>query len=813
MNKIIVTLYIFFTWSILPVYGQRSKKSEIVTERHLNGLKALVLVFEGEGLNEILVAKYGFFDNGLKSFIESYNNNQKDGKCLYWYSDGNQAKEVFYKDNKRDGQYKEWYQDGNKYIVANYIDDKRNGNYEEWYDDGNKYIFTNYVNDKRDGQYKEWYQDGKKYVVANYVNDKRDGNYAEWNYDGELIKKGNYNGNLKHGTWTVKNKDGTKFTSIYKNDILNGKATSFYANGNKSQEGVYKDGDKHNAWLFFNEDGTKNYEWVFPDDLCTTFHNNGKKEKYGLVKNRQWEGLVTEWDETGKKISEGNYVNGKLEGLRTIWGETGMRILSTYIRGELNGKIEIWYGNGTKKMEGYYENDQKNGLFSYYNLDGKIEKEIDFYENVINDSTQWTYHDNGNISTKEINFSDGSKIYNSWHNNGSMHMEKNYNRLGEEYGKRIAYNEDGSMEIGKYMIWKDSMTMYDAIRLGFWQPTEKEKTVYEKIKKEKKIEEKRIREEERLALQTKLEGVRENISRLNKKIDSLLISQNKIFNDTKEYFEDQAFKIYNDYQSALKKRIDKWNNLNKKDKKKWSKKNKKHTPSLVAFGENVVSEELFYLVKKIRRISDKDDLLKHLKFLESMSLNKRKVRRDWESNQNPKKKIKTNPSLKGQVVSERGNPIRAAIITLYQIGSIQNHSKTYKTKLDGNFNFQKCSNAAYRLDINSGNQSQRKYVIMNNDVNLGKINLVYNREDILRHNFLLMSSIIDYVSPMKLELEHGEIVDDLLYIYERNILGEWYGLNKSMESINNERDEMMNTIVDYERKLSELKKEDRIENN
>ena len=59
------------------MFGQSSvepKRNEVVSERHSNGLKKLVLVFEGEGLDEVLVAKYGFYNDGLKSYIKNYNN-------------------------------------------------------------------------------------------------------------------------------------------------------------------------------------------------------------------------------------------------------------------------------------------------------------------------------------------------------------------------------------------------------------------------------------------------------------------------------------------------------------------------------------------------------------------------------------------------------------------------------------------------------------------------------------------------------------------------------------------------------------------
>ena len=97
-------------------FSQRllKEKNEIITERHDNGLKKLVLVFEGTGINETLIGKYGFYDDGLKQFIELYKNNKKHGKSLYWYENGNKKKEGTFKDGEWDGKWTEWYENGNK---------------------------------------------------------------------------------------------------------------------------------------------------------------------------------------------------------------------------------------------------------------------------------------------------------------------------------------------------------------------------------------------------------------------------------------------------------------------------------------------------------------------------------------------------------------------------------------------------------------------------------------------------------------------------------------------------------------------------
>ena len=82
-------LYIVLLFGVC--FGQSKSepiRNEVITERHDNGLKKLVLVYEGQGINESLTAKYGFYDNGLKAFIETYKNNIRDGQSVEWYENG-----------------------------------------------------------------------------------------------------------------------------------------------------------------------------------------------------------------------------------------------------------------------------------------------------------------------------------------------------------------------------------------------------------------------------------------------------------------------------------------------------------------------------------------------------------------------------------------------------------------------------------------------------------------------------------------------------------------------------------------------------
>jgi len=129
-------------------FSQRQEKNEIITERHDNGLKKLVLVFEGTGINETLIGRYGFYDTGVKHFVELYKNNKKHGKSIYWYKNGQKKEEVTYKNVKLDGLWTSWYKNGQKRIEGIYKDGKKDGIWTAWYDDGQKMSESTLRNDR-----------------------------------------------------------------------------------------------------------------------------------------------------------------------------------------------------------------------------------------------------------------------------------------------------------------------------------------------------------------------------------------------------------------------------------------------------------------------------------------------------------------------------------------------------------------------------------------------------------------------------------------------------------------------------------------
>jgi len=138
---------------------KKPERNEIVSERHPNGLKKVVSVFEGTGINEVLVGRYGFYESGLRSSIILYKNNEFDGLCTWWYESGQKVSEITYKGGEVDGFFTSWYENGRKSFEGTYKDGKRDGLCIWWYENGQKKEETTYKFGKEISK-KEWNEDG-----------------------------------------------------------------------------------------------------------------------------------------------------------------------------------------------------------------------------------------------------------------------------------------------------------------------------------------------------------------------------------------------------------------------------------------------------------------------------------------------------------------------------------------------------------------------------------------------------------------------------------------------------------------------------
>ena len=408
--KIIYKLQFFFICGYL--FSQEKTPSvqdqitnEVVVERHSNGVKKIVNVYRGKGVNEVMIAKYGFFDSGIKNFVSNYNDNKQNGLYTRWNADGIKVEEGTYKNSNMDGTFSFWYDNGNIDKKFNYKDDKvdglqewyykngvksksseyslgvKKGNFQEWYQSGQLKFNLNYKNNKKDGLQEEYLQDGTKTLESNMSNNKKNGSFKEWANNGKLVFSGNYKDGEMHG-----------LQEYYKFGDENGEP-----NGIKTESFEYYFGELNGQFKEWNSNGKLkikgNYKDGKYDGILETYHDNGEKsitKEYSLgVLN----GKYSEFDEQGVLKVKGTTANGLMEGewyfsfipKDAKYNNEVYTCIINYKNGNMGdkgfmdipwngalGKAEYFYESGEKWITAEIKNGKPNGDYFEYFKNGNI---------------------------------------------------------------------------------------------------------------------------------------------------------------------------------------------------------------------------------------------------------------------------------------------------------------------------------------------------------------------------------------------------------------------------------------------------------
>jgi antitoxin component YwqK of YwqJK toxin-antitoxin module len=460
--------YLIIVLLVGVCFGQSDaepKRSEIITERHENGLKKLVFVYQGEGLDEVLVAKYGFHNNGLKSFIANYKNNLLHGDYSEWHFNGQKAAEAFYKDNLLENAFKTWHENGNLNEELNYQNGKKNGKYIQRGNEGEIISEGNYVNDLKDG---EWVSNNGNKIIVNFNKGNKQGKYQEFK-NNILIAKGYYANDEKVKKW------------IYYHD-----------NGNIKEEGSFLKDYADGLWFSFDSLGIKISSQVFEKGKqeylpYKEFYSDGTIKLNGQFYNWDKIGKWEYFNETGFKTDQKIYKKGKLNGLHERFSKN-TREITEYMNGRKTGIWQVWeYGN--LSYDGNHKNGDRVGNWNSYEYSkGKnlIVSEANYHNGKKTpDITEFNYNNDGTVllGTTELfdkyirsDYADqpgktiGHKIIRTFFKNGDLKSKKSYEKKiaawDKEYpedlyskyilkGKYLVINKNKEIDTARYFIDND----------------------------------------------------------------------------------------------------------------------------------------------------------------------------------------------------------------------------------------------------------------------------------------------------------------------------------------------------------------------
>ncbi len=145
------------------------------------------------------------FSTGQKMKEGKYFNNEKHGKFIRWFENGNIVSDYSYKI----GKCTTYYNNGNKELEEEYVDDKKNGKCTSYYENGQKDEESNIIEDKLNGTWTRW-KNGRKSEECEFLNNERHGKVTFWYNNGKIRLDGEYLNDKKHGKWTYYTFNGKK---------------------------------------------------------------------------------------------------------------------------------------------------------------------------------------------------------------------------------------------------------------------------------------------------------------------------------------------------------------------------------------------------------------------------------------------------------------------------------------------------------------------------------------------------------------------------------------------------------------------------
>ncbi|HET6228104.1 MAG TPA: TonB family protein [Bacteroidia bacterium] len=241
----------------------------------------------------------------------------------------------------------------------------------------------------------------EKYQVKRKEPLVKEGHYTQL-YKGVKLEEGNYSNNKKTGVWNYYDYNGKlNFSGVFENDLKQGLWTYYYKRNLTSK--VYYNNGILDSVFGYHENGLLAYETRFTADSTgygKSYYKNGQLKSSFSLKNRQKNGVYTQYfengklhreteykdgdkvyiiqvlDPTGKSIDGGNLKEGNGSYIQFFDWEQGkepalkVSIKENYENGLLNGSAKYYRKNGKLETEGLYKDGYKTGYWKLYDENG-----------------------------------------------------------------------------------------------------------------------------------------------------------------------------------------------------------------------------------------------------------------------------------------------------------------------------------------------------------------------------------------------------------------------------------------------------------
>ena len=162
-KSILILLSLFLTFSF-----SEDLRVEII-KRYDNGNKKLLVKYKGEGVDEVVVERITYNENGDIILLEKPLDKLKMER--EYYENGVIKGFHHYKDGKLEGKHISYYLNGQIQLEGNYKDDERDGKWISYHGNGKIKEEGNYKDGEKDDKW-IYYEDGSIKEVKNYKDGK-----------------------------------------------------------------------------------------------------------------------------------------------------------------------------------------------------------------------------------------------------------------------------------------------------------------------------------------------------------------------------------------------------------------------------------------------------------------------------------------------------------------------------------------------------------------------------------------------------------------------------------------------------------------
>ncbi len=399
-----------------------------------------IIVVEGQEFT-----KTKFYDED--DFLQSVGKMEGDipqGKWYYFYPTGALKSVVnFDQQGKFTDSSKVYYENGKLLSICTSKNGLVNGTFTTFYPTGVVKSEWNYVNDTLEGIQKDYYPTGALKINSIYKSGKANGKAFNYNSKGVLVSEINYKNDELDGD-EIYYYQGKRPSTILKNTEgkANGIFTSFYENGKVSKSGMLENGKGLGKWEEYFNNGKISSVYHYNNkgeyiDSTLTFHPNGNVESKTFYKKGKRVGSQYIYASKGWLLAEFIYKNDALIKY-TYFTEKGKEL------DKGSNHVKNYNEYGMLVSEGSFVGSKREGKWVFYYKEGVKQASCLYNINGELEGVYEAYFKSGALESRSYysyDLLDG--MYTEFYENGNLKVEGLYVN-GKQKGVWNGYYSNGN---------------------------------------------------------------------------------------------------------------------------------------------------------------------------------------------------------------------------------------------------------------------------------------------------------------------------------------------------------------------------------